>query len=142
MSIRQIITNPERLSEMCFPLDEWDTPLTQDLMDTAHKLRLSPLGCLGLAAPQIGYLFRAFVMWQDDRFNIMFNPEIIKRSGEKTHKFESCLSVPGKSIRVSRNKRIRVRYIERSGEEIERNFTNMNARVFQHELDHLNGVII
>jgi peptide deformylase len=100
-------------------------------------------GGLGLAANQLGFSFRAFAMNTEDHWGVIYNPEIIKFSGTKTKDFEGCLSIPDKIGLVSRFDWIDVIYeAAPHGMRVNREFTGLSARVFQHELDHLNGVVI
>jgi len=139
MTVLQIITDPKKLSRICEPVTEHAESIARDLLDTAERHRAR---CLGLAAPQIGYNVRMFVMLNEGKFIVIINPEIFTTKGEKRFLKEGCLSRPGVSVRVPRFKRIKVKYTDADGETIERNFNNLNARIFQHELDHLNGVLI
>jgi peptide deformylase len=68
-----------------------------------------------------------------------FNPEILETEGEETV-HEGCLSFPGLYLKVKRPFKIKVRYTEMNGNEKEVTFEGLTARIFQHELDHLNGV--
>ena len=72
----------------------------------------------------------------------MVNPEIISAGRDKINKAEGCLSRPGIKSWKKRHKKIKVKYRNERGETIERGFTRMNARVIQHELDHLEGIYI
>ena len=71
----------------------------------------------------------------------VINPEILWMSDEKEHGWEGCLSIPGLRGLVSRHKRISVRFLTREGETREEEYTNFLARVFQHEIDHLHGIV-
>jgi len=143
MTVKSIVTNRKKLEQVSESLlfvggDETYRPLViKDLLDTADA---HP--CLGLAAPQIGYLVRAFVMRYEGEYLIVINPEILIAKGQRDYKREGCLSRPGITVKKGRHKRITVKYYNEAGDSIERKFTNLNARVFQHELDHLNGVLI
>lgn len=101
-----------------------------------------PIGA-GLAAIQIGYDQRMFVMNCKGRLITLINPSIIKLNNhQKRYMVEGCLSRPGIQKRVPRYVDIRVRFHDLNGKKVERNFTKTNARIFQHELDHLNGKLI
>lgn len=143
MTIMQIITNPDKLHRVADPIhDEGHREsIARDLIDTAtHHLPT----CIGLAAPQIGYNVRMFAMkdMQKNKFLTIINPEIVEATSAKANRAEGCLSVPGVSVCVERYMKIKVHYTDENGDRIERCFTNLNARIFQHELDHLNGVLI
>ena len=98
---------------------------------------------LGLAANQLGFSFRAFAMDTEDYWGVVYNPEIIEFSDSKTKDFEGCLSLPDKIGLVSRFDWVDVIYeVAPHGMRVTRQFKGLSARVFQHELDHLNGVLI
>lgn len=94
---------------------------------------------VGLAANQVGLPYRVFVMGAGDVAFACFNPEVISSYGEETVN-EGCLSFPGLYLKVKRPYRIEVKYTDMNGVLQERTFEGLSARIFQHELDHLNGV--
>lgn len=95
---------------------------------------------LGLAAPQIGILKRLIVIDTGEKFIELINPEIVEREGEKIST-EGCLSVPGIIGRVSRSLYVRVKGLNRDGEEVEVTGSDLLAKALQHEIDHLDGVL-
>jgi peptide deformylase len=120
--------------------------MVKDLFDTLKKE-----GGLGLAAPQIGILKRVFLMDtsplnEDDPTTekieqAFINPEIIGFSAETIFYEEGCLSIPGIYESVERPVKIRVRYQDTFFNTIEKELDGMQARIFQHEFDHLNGIL-
>lgn len=96
---------------------------------------------IGLAAPQVGVLKQIIIADIGDGLISLVNPEIIERYGED-HMTEGCLSLPETLVTISRNQTIRVRGIDRNGNETERELIGLKARVIQHEIDHLKGVLI
>lgn len=99
---------------------------------------------VGLAAPQVGILKRIIVIDNRDeesgnRF-YMINPEIIEKEGEEVS-LEGCLSVPGKQGSVKRAKDVKVRYNDLYGEEKIMEAEDFLARILQHEIDHLDGIL-
>lgn len=101
---------------------------------------------VGLAAPQVGENIRLIVF---DCVNItmnsmdsgfMFNPEIIESSDECSIADEGCLSFPKVFVKVKRNLKIKVKYIDIAGRPMVRSYSGLAARVIQHEIDHLNGI--
>lgn len=109
----------------------WD--LRQDLWDTVcHH------GGYGLAAPQIGKRWRAFIF----NGNFCVNPIIVKMGGSTSVEEEGCLSLPGIFVIVERPIWIKVRYNSLMEKNIQMKLSGFEARVFQHEFDHLNGVLI
>jgi peptide deformylase len=122
------------------------TPLSDNLFDTLKKA-----GGIGLAAPQIGVLKRVFVMdsnpiAEDDESvekfkRLVINPQIISRSQETIFYSEGCLSIPGIYEEVERPKSITVKYLDESFTPVEREVDGIEARIFQHEYDHLEGIL-
>lgn len=96
-------------------------------------------GALGLAANQIGLPFRCFVIAANPII-ACFNPRIVDSSPDMVELDEGCLSFRNMILKVKRPQVIKVRYTQPNGEIITRQFQNITAQVFQHELDHLNGI--
>lgn len=100
---------------------------------------------VGIAAPQVGVLRRIIAVQRFDKagepFEFFLNPEIIGVSGEKQAGREGCLSVPDRYGDVERWQQIRVRYIDEDGEPREEEIAGFTAVIFQHELDHLDGIL-
>lgn len=96
----------------------------------------------GLAAPQIGSSHRVCVAMINRKFIPMINPEITWRSKETTLEVEGCLSIPGEEVPVFRANEVIVQFLDPKGKEQERKLKDWNARVIQHECDHLDGVLI
>jgi peptide deformylase len=92
----------------------------------------------GLSANQVGLPYRVFVMIGEPNY-ACFNPKITAYGEEELPLEEGCLSFPGLIVKVKRSRHIRVRFQTPNGEMATRQFTGMTARIFQHELDHLNG---
>lgn len=97
---------------------------------------------LGLAAPQIGQSIRLCLARLNGRLTPLINPEIFWKSDEIEVAEEGCLSLPNFWMNVPRSVSIAVRYTNGKGEEQERKLTNMEARIVQHEVDHLEGILI
>jgi peptide deformylase len=96
---------------------------------------------VGLAAPQVGVSLRIAVIGLTDEDPIvMVNPEIVKRSGERTV-VEGCLSVPGYRGEIRRSVSVTVKARDRKGKEFRVKATDLLAQALEHELDHLNGVL-
>ena len=94
---------------------------------------------MGLAANQIGVRARAFVVRAEEIIGV-FNPRIVDVSSETVTLEEGCLSYPNLFVKVKRPKSIKVRFTTPDGETSTKTFTGMTARVFLHELDHLDGI--
>jgi len=95
----------------------------------------------GLAAPQVGVLKRLIVVDVEDELYMVANPEIVEAGEERVLGVEGCLSIPGVEAEVERAYRVRVRGLTMDGEEVEIEAEGLLARVFQHEIDHLDGVL-
>lgn len=121
--------------------------LVKDMFDTMHDAQ-----GLGLAAPQIGVLQRVFIIELppelDDEGNqiapsisyVLVNPEIVKTRGEEEME-EGCLSVPGYRGLVKRATRVTIKGQDQRGKKIRYRSEDLLAQAFQHELDHLNGIL-
>ena len=124
-------------SPVKFPLDD----KTERLIKWMIKIMYKNYG-VGLAAVQVGYQRRIFVMdctRSGNNPQVFINPEIHKKSKESMIDFEGCLSAPGKKGEVRRYLRITLNYQDEKGEEQTKTFYNLAARCIQHELDHLDG---
>jgi peptide deformylase len=96
---------------------------------------------LGLSANQCGYEHRVFVMGSGDNYVAFFNPEIVSSSEEVSKMEEGCLSFLDLFLTIDRPSSIKVKYQDYNGTEKETTFTGLTARCFQHELDHMNGIV-
>jgi len=102
---------------------------------------------IGLAAPQIGKNIRIAIIGKDadkslDDNLIIINPKIFSASRDTTESEEGCLSVPGVEEIISRHKKIKLRFTDLNGDEQKIKATGLFARVIQHEIDHLDGILI
>lgn len=156
MPIQKIITmqtkqGRELLAYKADPVELGNTDylrdLAADLIDTATA-QIQPIAA-GLAAHQIGHPVRAFAIRWGNTYRVLFNPEVVEASEKKAPFCESCLSRPGMpGIWTSRHKTIRLRFYELGESGFPRffasteKFKKLDAVVVQHELDHLNGILI
>lgn len=115
-----------------------DYPDIEDLILNMYETMCSA-GGIGIAAPQIGLPIRLFVIKAYSFKIIMINPEILEVSEELVSFDEGCLSVPNIRQKVFRPLRIKIKYQDMNFIEHTENFTGFNARVIQHEYDHLEG---
>ncbi len=97
---------------------------------------------VGLAAPQVGISQQIFVADVGEGPVAIINPKILKKSSSSEKMEEGCLSIPDVKLNVRRAKEILVQYIDENNQRVERRFTELMARVFQHENDHLQGKLI
>ena len=110
------------------------------LVDTMYTTMYDAVG-LGLAAPQVGVRKRLFTYDVGEGPRVLINPEVVETSGEAGFE-EGCLSIPGLRFEVQRPERVTVRGIGLDGREEVFEDDDMLARVFQHELDHLDGILL
>jgi peptide deformylase len=96
---------------------------------------------VGLAAPQVGVQQRFFVYDYDDRPGVIINPVIVESRGEAEFT-EGCLSVPGLNWEIVRPAEIHVKGFDLDGREVDLQLDDFAARVFQHEIDHLEGILL
>ncbi len=138
MAILNIIHEPdETLRRVCRPVTEI-TPRILTLLDDMVETMRNADGC-GLAAPQVGVLRRIVVVEvEPGEVYELINPEIVKASG-KQNEVEGCLSVPKRWGITDRPKTVTVRAMNRRGETVEYTGSDLLARAFCHELDHLDG---
>lgn len=97
---------------------------------------------VGLAAPQIGVLKRVVVLDVDDGLIALCNPRIVERSEETEVEEEGCLSLPGITVPVERSVSVTCEALNLQGEEVRVKAAELLARALQHEIDHLDGVLI
>ncbi len=112
------------------------TELIEDMLETMYDA-----GGVGLAAPQVGILRRIVVIDVSEDGSepiILINPEIVETSGEQTG-MEGCLSLPGKQGQVTRPNYVKVKAYDQNMQPVEKEGTELLARAFCHEIDHLNG---
>ena len=135
--IRPIIRDPQLLNLPSEPAIEADRQLITDLVDT---LRANADRCVGMAANMIGEKVRIIAFVDGSRPMEMFNPVIVKRDGPFDCE-EGCLSLEG-SRPTKRYKIIKVQWQNREMKPRTKTFTGFTAQIIQHEMDHLEGIII
>lgn len=135
-----IVTDPNKLKEECKPFDFYNPPIDPLQLAQALVMEMRDFGGIGLAANQLGFKWRVFAMRAEPNI-VCFNPRIVMPSDEQIYLEEGCLSFPGLIIKIRRPKHVRVRFQDANGEMHTETYTGMAARVFQHELDHLDGVL-
>jgi peptide deformylase len=126
------------------PIDQFDTPELHKLVEDMFETMYAAKG-VGLAAPQIGLAKRLTVIdcsagENPDEKVVLINPEIVKVEGTQTGE-EGCLSIPGFREQVTRGQKAVVRAKNAKGESFEMTGEDLLARAFQHETDHLNGIL-
>jgi peptide deformylase len=143
MSVLPILLHPDvRLKKTCEPVslvDETVQKLAEDMVQTMYD---AP--GVGLAAPQVGVLDRVLVMDCGDKEagfdpHVLINPKIVWESEEPSTYNEGCLSLPELFADVTRPAQVRVQYLDETGSEQEKEFSDLWATCVQHEIDHLDG---
>jgi peptide deformylase len=129
-----------------FPASDALRALVADMRET-----LVDANGVGIAAPQVYEPLSLFIVasrpnprYPDAPFmepEVVINPEILERSDDLVKGWEGCLSIPGIRGNVPRHRRIRARYRDIDGREVEKAFDDFVARIFQHEFDHLHGTV-
>jgi peptide deformylase len=135
--IRDIMRDEAFLAQKAEAATPDDLPVAQDLLDTlaAHKA-----GCVGMAANMIGVNKRIIAFDNEGKYMVMFNPEIVKRSGPYEAE-EGCLSLTG-TRKAKRWQSIKVQYQNDQFQTRFKTFTGWTAQIIQHEVDHCEGIII
>ncbi|TCJ17277.1 peptide deformylase [Rubrobacter taiwanensis] len=129
------------LKSQATPVESFDESLERLAQEMLRTMRRAE--GVGLAANQVGYLRRIFVaaLGEDEEF-VIVNPEIEELSGETVKDSEGCLSIPGIQVEVERAGRVVLSGRNLKGEPVTLDAEGVLARVFQHEIDHLDGVLI
>jgi peptide deformylase len=154
MGLRTIVTLPDPvLRRKARPVSTFDKNLQTLIDDMIETMREAP--GVGLAAPQVGIPERLIVIEYADppeedeeepkevkpKLYVMANPEIVKASDEKVLGVEGCLSIPGLVGEVERFATVQVKGLNRRGQPMKVKAEGWLARIFQHEIDHVNGVV-
>jgi len=146
VALRKVLEFPDpRLKRVSAPVERVNDELRALARDMLEVMYHEP--GIGLAAPQVGEGLRLIVLdteWTEEGAErhprVVVNPEITQREGEITWT-EGCLSVPDFTAEVQRAKRVHLRGFDLSGGEIEEDAEDLRAVCFQHEIDHLNGIL-
>lgn len=141
MAIREIRMFPDPvLREPAAPVLDVDDAVRKLVADMGETMRAAP--GIGLAAPQVGIQRRVLVysLSEEEPIAAVINPEIVERSGEVVDS-EGCLSIPGLSYEVLRAQRVVVKGLDADGSPVEIEAVDLEARVLQHEIDHLDGIL-
>ena len=156
MTLRQIVNLPDPiLRRKAKPIAKFDKDLQILIDDMIETMREAP--GVGLAAPQINIPQQLAVIeyaeGEDEeeenedappkpkKLYVLINPEIVKASEEKVMGVEGCLSIPGLQGEVERHEAIQVKGLNRYGKPQKLKVDGWMARIFQHEIDHLNGIL-
>ncbi|MBQ8506089.1 MAG: peptide deformylase [Clostridia bacterium] len=135
--VREIMRDEEFLKRPSTPATAADAQIADDLLDT---LRANAGRCVGMAANMIGEAKCIIAFEGENGYAEMFNPKIIKQSGPFEAE-EGCLSLNG-ARKTKRYREIKVQWQTRDMKQRIKNFSGFTAQIIQHEIDHLNGIII
>lgn len=136
---RPIVKYPsEILRQRAAPVERVNKELRQFVEQMVRAMRSA--NGIGLAAPQLGRSIRLIISAAQGKPRAFFNPEIVSSEGEQVGQ-EGCLSLPGLYGNVKRAAKVRVRYLDEENRTREETFSDLEARVMQHEIDHLDGVL-
>ena len=151
MAIREVLRMGHPvLREKAKPVDKFGTPELRALFEDMKETMAAKNGA-GLAAPQIGVSQRVVIFGVDHNprypdaepvpFTVLVNPKLVMLTREVEEDWEGCLSVPGMRGVVPRYKRLSYRGVDENGTPFEREVSDFHARVVQHEVDHLDGIL-
>ena len=136
--VKQLVHDPIILSRKSQPATQEDLQVVQDLLDTLAAHRQT---CVGMAANMIGACKNIIAFDNDGTDMVMLNPVIVKRSGEYETE-ESCLSLLGGPRKTKRYRKIKVQYQTTELQTRRKTFEGWTAQIIQHEVDHLDGILI
>ncbi len=149
MTLRTIVTLPDPvLRKKARPVTRFDRDLQTLIDDMVETMRSAP--GVGLAAPQVGLSDRLIVVeYPEDeekedapkKLYVVVNPEIKEMSEETEMGIEGCLSIPGLHGEVERSLAVTVKGLTRHGQPVKIKARGWTARIFQHEIDHLDGIV-
>lgn len=132
--------NDPRLYQTSLPVDHIAQVL--EVLDGVRRAMAEAPHAVAISAPQLGIQLRFFVTTGRFLPSVVINPSIVARSEESGEDREGCLTWPGRWAMVRRSQWIDVRFMNIQGKTKEVRFTGFAARIFQHEIDHLDGVTI
>ncbi len=143
MTLLPIVTGKETVI-LHRKTDRVKNPLDPDIQNLIPVMfdSLRAAEGIGLAAPQIDRSIRLAVIEVEGKRTVMINPKITSFSREKILFEEGCLSLPGEFFLIERSERITVRYEDEHGKEVKKRVSGLFAIVIQHEVDHLDGILI
>ena len=136
--VKEVVHDPIFLALKSEPATAEDLQVAQDLLDT---LIANKEGCVGMAANMIGVRKRIIAFDNEGTYMVMFNPEIVKMSGPY-ETAEGCLSLLGGPRPCKRYETIKVQWQNEKFQTRIKTFTGWTAQIIQHEIDHLNGILI
>lgn len=138
------------LRQVARPVEDVQDVAIQTLIDRLLSMLETSNG-VGIAAPQVAASHRLLIVASRPNVRypnaplmlptVMINPQIVSQAGEPVSGWEGCLSIPGIRGLIPRHPELEVEYSDRTGQRIQQSLSGFVARIFQHELDHLNGLV-
>ena len=152
MAIKPILQAPNiKLNTLCKEVEEVNDEIRQLIQDLKDTLESSIQPGAGIAAPQIGVLKRVCLVKkffrdsktgeENEKIHVLINPIITKTSKETNAWWEGCLSIKDVWGQVRRPEKIKLEYLDEDGKKTKKNTSGYFARLIQHEIDHLNGIL-
>ena len=130
------------LKEKCMPVEKVDKEIEELIKNLADTMHAAP--GIGLAAPQLGILRQVLILDLEEGKGLVayINPKIVSASSNLVEDEEGCLSVPEVKVAIKRPEKIVVQALNSRGKKVKFEADNLLARAIQHEIDHLNGILI
>ena len=139
----RIVTNPERLNKVCKPVDyKTSRQIANKMIMFLLSNRNIERNSIGLACNQLGLDGRILLIKQGKKWERIFNPVILNWSDKTIISDEKCLSIKKKTVKVERHTSIKIYQDVKELKEKVMEFSGLDAIVIQHEIDHLNGILI
>jgi peptide deformylase len=139
LDILTVEKSKKELTQKSLEVSEEEISDLQSLIDNMLSM-VNDIGCIGITAPQVGVFKRIFVLYNG---NVYINPIVILSSKKIMSIGEGCLSIPGKFYKVRRARTVILTYLDRTGQKNKEKFNKkFDSIAIQHEIDHLNGVLL
>lgn len=136
--IKKIVTDQFILKQKSKPATKDDMHIGKDLIET---LKANEERCVGMAANMLGVLKNIIVFKDDNDIVLMYNPRLIKTSGTLYETEEGCLSHQG-TKKTKRYEKVKVEYFDKDFKKKVKTYSGYTAQIIQHEIDHLEGILI
>ena len=140
-NLKLVDSNDPVLRQVAEPVLENELEEIKKIASEMWQIMLQYKG-IGLAAPQVGISKRFFIHGNEKKMEIVINPEVAHKSEETSTLTEGCLSFPGLAVNVERPESLTVKYYDSDWFEKTQTTGGLASRVFQHEIDHLDGICI
>ena len=141
MDLKLVADNDPILKQALEPFDFKNPPVDPVELSQALVKFLYENNSLGLSANQVGLPYRVFAMRSAPENFVCFNPKVVMPSEAEVLLEENCLSYKGLTVKIKRPQHVKVRFTLPNGDTLTKQFTGMTARVFQHEMEHMDGNI-